>query len=139
MACDGRCLSDVDTWGMQSCFGCPGKIKKQINKISIPICVLMCVVFICIALSAGMMIGYSTKRTEIINTVESTILKSIEQGRPFLFHNGRIGIIVQKEMASNGKTVAYRAVSFTYPEEDPMIFTPVNKFGKYGWKGLPSK
>jgi hypothetical protein len=71
-----------------------------------------------VIMGAGVLIGHSVKRHVIIANVEETIQKSIEQGNPFMFHDGRIGVILKTHFMKNGKTIAYRAISFVYPQED---------------------
>lgn len=128
LICDGRCLSDIDAWGLQACCNCPGKKLTPIKRIAAVPIVVTVIVLLCVAVSVGMLIGYSAKQSLMVEHVEETIIKSIEQGKPFMFTNGRIGVIIEEQLARNGKTIAYRAISFTYPEEDPAVYIPIKNF-----------
>jgi len=79
------------------------------------IIILTIVVITLCAVSFAM--GYNTKRTVVMKEVEHTIQESVQTGNPFIFESGRMGLIEKVHHAKNGKTIAYRVISFTWPEE----------------------
>jgi hypothetical protein len=70
-----------------------------------------------ILLLSGFVAGYNTKRSVVMHGVQDTIDESIKTGKPFSVIDGRMALIEKTHYASNGKTIAYRVLSFTYPEE----------------------
>jgi hypothetical protein len=48
-----------------------------------------------------------------MNKVEATVNESVRTGKPFIFDSGRMGLIEEVKHAKNGRTIAYRVISFT--------------------------
>jgi hypothetical protein len=131
IACDGRCIEDGEKYQHQMCYDCEGRFKIKHHVImSSRLLIVVCLCAMLLVYGLGWAVGYSFKREAVINHVESVIVKSIEQGKPFLFHDGRIGIVLETKFAKNGKTIAYRTISFVYPEEDPAVFVPIRKWNE---------
>ena len=74
------------------------------------------IIFCIFSLCTGISLGYNQQRSRILSQVEHTIQESVQTGKPFVFESGRMGLIEEVHHAKNGKTVAYRVISFTWPE-----------------------
>ena len=61
--------------------------------------------------------GWIMNRSEAMRQVERTVQMSVQTGKPFMFESGRMGLIEEVHHAKNGRTIAYRVISFTLPEE----------------------
>lgn len=64
----------------------------------------------------GFIAGVDVENDRTMRRVEHTIQESVQTGKPFIFESGRMGLIKEVHYARNGKTIAYRVISFTWPE-----------------------
>ena len=74
-------------------------------------------IFSILFLCTGVSLGYTALKSTVMRQVEHTVQESVQTGKPFIFESGRMGLIEEVHHARNGKTVAYRVISFTWPED----------------------
>ena len=62
--------------------------------------------------------------------VEEKVHYSVMTGKPFMFNEGRMGIIMDTKTQKNGKTIAFRVISYVLPEDEEYQFVPVEHIRK---------
>ena len=74
----------------------------------------------------GRLLSMEAARTSAMLDVEEKMHYCVSTGKPFMFDGGRLGVIVDTKALKNGKTIAYRVMSFVLPEDIEMRWYPAN-------------
>jgi hypothetical protein len=98
-------------------------------KLIITAAIVWTTVILAIGVSIGTLAGYSAKQKYLVRQIEATLQEAIRDGRPVIFQDGHLGLILTEKDLPAGSTVAYRIVSILLP--DPNEYPPINKFKKH--------
>lgn len=90
------------------------------------ICVMAFVSQAILFVIAGRLLSMETARVSAMLDIEEKIHYCVSTGKPFMFEGGRLGVILDTKTFKNGKTIAYRVMSFVLPEDVEMRWYPAN-------------
>lgn len=74
----------------------------------------------------GRLLSMESARVSAMIDVEEKMHYCVSTGKPFMFEGGRLGVIIDTKTFKNGKTIAYRVMSFVLPEDVEMRWYPAS-------------
>jgi len=73
----------------------------------------------------GRLLSMDAAQKSAMLDLEEKVHYCAATGAPIFFDKGRLGVILDTKTARNGKTIAFRVMSFVLPEDVEMRWSPV--------------